>query len=245
MLLLAATQYPWNRISSRGEFLLDPLVPYDTAFHVGLARELTLGYPPQLPGVSGFPIGYHLGADLVRAAALRWARVDPYDSISRLDVTLGALALVLALRAYGARAGLGRAAVTVLPWTLLATDLAFLFAPNPWSNWWADLLRGNILISLALANPLVPALALLLGALIALSRYEAGEGRGWLALAAALAFAVPFFKVFLGAHLLLGLAVAAALAPAGPPWRSPGPRASVRRLHRPPCSRHGRQRRWT
>jgi hypothetical protein len=141
--------------------------------------------------------------------------VDPYDSISRFDVTLGALALVLALRAYAARAALGRLAVAALPWTLLATDLAFVFAPDPRSNWWADLLRGNVLISLALANPIVLALGLLLAALVAFSRYESGEGRGWLALAAALAFAVPFFKVFLGAHLLLGLAVAAALAPRG------------------------------
>ncbi len=215
VLLLAATQYPWNRLSAGGEFLLDPLVPYDTAFHVGLSRELTIGYPPQLPGVSGFPVGYHLGADLVRAAALRWARVDPYDSISRFDVTLGAAALLLALRGYGRRAKLGRPALAILPWTLLATDLAFIFAPDPWLTWWPDLLRGNVLISLALANPVVPALAILLAALVALSRYESGEGRGWLALAAALAFAVPFFKVFLGAHLLLGLAVAAALAPRG------------------------------
>jgi hypothetical protein len=215
VLLLAVTQYPWNRLSSSGEFLLDPLVPYDTAFHVGLARELTLGYPPQLPGVSGFPVGYHLGADLVRAAALRWARIDPYDSISRLDVTLGAAALVLALCAFGRRAGLSRTAVSILPWTLLATDLAFIFVPDPWLTWWPDLLRGNILISLSLANPVVPALAMVLAALVALSRYDAGEGRGWLALAAALAFAVPFFKVFLGAHLVLGLAVAALLAPAG------------------------------
>ena len=212
VLVLAATQYPWNRLSSGGEFLLDPLVPYDTAFHVGLARELTLGYPPQLPGVSGFPVGYHLGADLVRAAALRWARVDPYDSISRLDVTLGAAALLLALRAFGRRAELSRTALSLLPWTLLASDLAFIFAPDPWLTWWPDLLRGNILISLCLANPVVPALSLLLAALVALSRYDAGEGRGWLALAAALAFAVPFFKVFLGAHLILGLIVAAALA---------------------------------
>jgi hypothetical protein len=215
VILLGVTQYRWNRLSSGGEFMLDPLVPYDTAFHVGLARELTLGYPPQLPGVSGFPVGYHLGVDLVRAAALRWARVDPYDSISRLDVTLGALALVLALRAYGARAGLGRTAVAVLPWTLLATDLAFVLAPDPWLTWWPDLLRGNILISLALANPVVPALALLVAALVALSRYEAGEGRGWLVLAGALAFAVPFFKVFLGAHLALGLVLAAAVAAPG------------------------------
>src|SRR5436309_2042383 len=46
---LAVTQYRWNRVASSGEFLLDPLVAYDTAFHVGLVRELTLGYPPQVP----------------------------------------------------------------------------------------------------------------------------------------------------------------------------------------------------
>jgi hypothetical protein len=222
VLLFAATEYRWNRLSSSGEFLLDPLVPYDTAFHVGLARELTLGYPPQLPGVSGFRVGYHLGADLVRAAALRWARVDPYDSISRFDVTLGAAALLLALRAYGRRAELGRTALAILPWTLLATDLAFIFVPDPWLTWWPDLLRGNILISLFLANPVVPALALVLAALIALSRYEAGDGRNWLALAATLAFAVPFFKVFLGAHLLLGLSAATLLSS---PGRRAGPLA--------------------
>ena len=222
VLLFAATEYRSNRYSPAGEFLLDPLVPYDTAFHVGLARELTLGYPPQLPGVAGFRVGYHLGADLVRAAALRWARVDPYDSINRFDLTLGAAALLLALRAFGRRAELSRSAVSVLPWTLLATDLAFLFAPNPWLTWWPDLLRGNILISLCLANPVVPALALVLAALIALSRFEAGEGRAWLVVAAGLAFAVPFFKVFLGAHLLLGLGAAALLAS---PGRRAGPLA--------------------
>jgi len=222
VLLFAVTQYPWNRLSSSGEFLLDPLVPYDTAFHVGLARELTLGYPPQVPGVSGFRVGYHLGADLVRAAALRWAQVDPYDSISRFDLTLGAAALVLALRAYGRRAELGRTAVAILPWTLLATDLAFILVPDPWLTWWPDLLRGNILISLVLANPVVPALALVLAALIALSRYEAGEGRAWLVVAAGLAFAVPFFKVFLGAQLLLGLSAATLLSS---PGRRAGPLA--------------------
>jgi hypothetical protein len=105
--------------------------------------------------------------------------------------------------------------VSILPWTLLATDLAFIFVPDPWLTWWPDLLRGNILISLSLANPVVPALAMVLAALVGLSRYDAGEGRGWLVLAAALAFAVPFFKVFLGAHLLLGLAAAVLMAPPG------------------------------
>jgi hypothetical protein len=210
--LLAATQYPWNRRASDGDFLLDPLVTSDTAFHVGLTRELDLGYPPQLPGVAGFPIGYHLGTDLGRAAALRWAGVDPYDSISRFDVTLFGLALVLVLRTLVDRLFASAAAVALVPWTLFLTDFSFLFGANPQAHWWTDLLRGNLLLSLVAANPIIPALAMALGALVALERHRAGEGGGWLFLSAALALAVPFFKVFLGAHLLLGLGVAGLLA---------------------------------
>ena len=206
--LLAVTQYRWNRVADSGEFLLDPLVAYDTAFHVGLVRELTLGYPPQVPGVSGFPLGYHLGTDLVRASALRWAAIDPYDSISRFDVTVFAVALLLAVRAAAARLGPSPAGVAFAGWTLVATDFSFAFALNPQAHWWSDLLRGNVLVSLALANPVVPALALALAAMVALSRAAAGEGRGWWVVSAALALAVPFFKVFLGAHLALGLLVA-------------------------------------
>jgi hypothetical protein len=219
VLLLAVTQYPWNRLAGSGEFLLDPLVPYDTAFHVGLTRELAVSYPPQVPGVSGFPLGYHLGLDLVRAAALRLAGVDPYHAIGRFDVTLGALALVLALRGATRAAGGPPVAVALAPWTMLATDLSFAFAANPQAHWWTDLLRGNLLVSLALSNPIVPALALALGALVALARYRDGEGRGWLVVAALQAAAVPFFKVFLGAHLLLGLALALPLGR----WRDARP----------------------
>jgi hypothetical protein len=205
--LLALTQYPGNRLDASGAFLLDALVPFDTAFHVGLSRELAIGYPPQLPGVSGFPLGYHLGTDLVRAAALRWAGTDPFDSISRFDVTLHGLALMLVLRAVAARLGAGPRVVALAPWTLLATDFSFVFAPLPTAHWWADLLRGNILLSLVVANPIVPALALTLAALLALSREDTLHDKHLLALAAVLATAVPFFKVFLGAHLLLGLGV--------------------------------------
>lgn len=177
--------------------------------------------------MSGFPVGYHFGTDLVRAAALRWAAVDPYDAIARFDVTLGALALIVALRAATRVTGGAPAAVALAGWTLLATDFSFVFAGNPQAHWWADLLRGNVLVSLFLASPVVPALAMALGALVALSRYEAGEGVGWLALSAALALALPFFKVFLGAHLLVGLACAAAISLAGAGWSRARPLAVV------------------
>jgi hypothetical protein len=217
--LLALTQYRFNRLDrASGDFLLDPLLTYDTTFHVGVTRELTLGWPPQVPGLAGFTLGYHLGLDLVRAAALDWARVDPFDSISRFDVTWNALALVLLLRAAASRAGLSARAQALAPWTLLLTDFSFVFAANSQAHWWCDLLRGNLLLSLALANPAVPALALALGALVSLSRAaEGGAGgapRGHLLLAALQAAAVPHFKVFLGAHLLLGLLAWGLLRPA-------------------------------
>jgi hypothetical protein len=217
--LLALTQYRWNRLDPSGDFLLDPLVTSDSAFHVGLTRELVIGHPPQVPGVAGFPLGYHLGTDLVRAAALRWAGTDPWDSLTRLDVTLWALALALALRALAARVGAPPLAVALVPWTLLLTDFSFAFAGNPQAHWWTDLLRGNLLLSLVYANPVVPALGLVAGALVSLSRFEETGRRGHLGLAALQAAAVPFFKVFLGAHLLLGLGAAwllARRAPRGP-----------------------------
>jgi hypothetical protein len=214
--LLAFTHYGWNREGPSGDFLLDPLVTFDSTFHVGVTYELVTGYPPQVPGVAGFPLGYHLGTDLVRAAALRWAGTSPWDSLTRLDVTLWALALILAIRAVVARLGAPPAAVALAPWTLLLTDFSFLFATNPQAHWWTDLLRGNLLLSFVYANPIVPALTLALGSLVALSRYEDGRHRGHLALAALLAAAVPFFKVFLGAHLLLGLGLAFVLARPAP-----------------------------
>jgi hypothetical protein len=212
VLVLAMTQYPWNRLDKDGRLLIDPLVPFDSLFHAGLTFELTLGYPPQVPGVAGFPLGYHLGIDLLRAAALRFAEVHPLDSITRFDVTLWGLGLLLVLRGLTARLfPSSRMALAVVGFTLLATDLSFVFFANPNAHWWADLLRGNLLLSLCLANPVVPALCLTLGSLIALCRHESGEGTGWLPLAGLMATAVPFFKVFLGAHLVLGL-LAAALA---------------------------------
>jgi hypothetical protein len=215
LLCLAATQFPMNRFGPRGEFLRDPSESIDTAFHVGLTWELTAGYPPQVPGLAGVRLGYHFAPHLVRAAAVRWAGVHPYDLLNRFDPVLGGLALVLALRGITRAIGGSPAAVAVAPWTLLATDLSFVFAGR--TRWWTELLDGNLLLPLFFANTVVPALALLLGALVALSRFQAGEGRGWLALAALLGAALPFFKVFLAAQLLGAAALAAPVArPRGP-----------------------------
>lgn len=177
LVFLALGQYGWNRPGADGGFHLDPMG--DHPLHAGITWELTTSGPPQVPGLAGVPLVYHVGADLVRAAALRWADVGPYDSINRFEVTLGALALALALRGVMARLSPAPFALAVVPWSLLATDGSFLLALVLPVTWWTDLLRGNMLMSMAFDNPVVLGMTLALGALVALARYEGGRGEAF------------------------------------------------------------------
>jgi len=210
---LALAQYGENRPLPDDSFSYDAVLPDDAAFHVGLTHELTFAYPPQIPGLSGFEMSYHVGASLVRAAALRYAGVDPYDALSRGDNTLFAIALVLALRALVHALGGGAFAVGLAGFAPLLSDLSFLLAPGRGIDWWVALFEGGTgLLSLAQANSLVPALALAAGSLVALERFGRDARRGQLTLAALLALACAYFKVFVGAQLLGGLLLALALA---------------------------------
>ena len=209
-LLFALTQYPINRRLPSGDFALDDLERVDSTFHVAVVWEL-VNYPPQVPGLAGFPLGYHVGPRLVRAMALRWAGVHPYDAASRFELTLQALALLLALRAAAYALGGGSLAVRLAPFTVLLGDFAFVFALHPMARWWTELLGGNLLLCLDFGNSLIPALAMALGAVVAVARYAAGASGRWLAAAALLGLALPFFKVFLAAQLAASALLAAGL----------------------------------
>ena len=206
--LLAATQYRANRVGADGSFLLDVGEHIDTAVHVGVTWELVAGYPPQVPGLAGVPMHYHVGSHLPRAAAARWAHIHPYDALSRFDVTLWAVALVLALRAAAHALGLGAAAVRLAGFLPLAADLSFLPGLLLHSEHWAMKLGGNFLEAVFYANSISPAMAAVLVALVALKRARDGEGGGWLVLAGVLGGGAAFLKAFTGAQLLLALGLA-------------------------------------
>ena len=124
--------------------------------------------------------------------------------------------------------------------TIIATAIAFTYY---WRLSFPGRTRDGYLALLLL-------LALAASALLSLSRFEETGGRGHLALAALQAAAAPFFKVFLGAHLVLGLGVARlggrrrhaqgrlraraqGLDRAGPQVRPGRAGGGVRRLQRP------------
>ena len=160
----------------------------------------------------GYPSDTTSDKDWCGRRPSRFAAVEPFDQISRFDPVLLSLGLILALRELARRLGFPPLAVTLAGWSPLFTDFSFVFATQPSAFYWADLLKGNLLLSLFYVNPVIPGLLIALGVLIALARHEGAEGGGWLVLAALLAAGLPHFKVFLGAHLLLGLAAAAAFA---------------------------------
>lgn len=208
---LALTAYPFNRFAPDGSFRVDPVARIDTSFQVGVAWELAQGYPPQVPGLAGHPLSYPFGQHLVRGAAVRWVGLTPYGLLSRYDVTLCGLALVLALRALVFRLGGRGLALALAGWIPLLADASFLAAWLGDADGWRDQFSANLHLALTSGDALITALALLAGALVAWSRHAAGEGRGWIVVAGALALAVPFFKVFLALQLVAGLALAFAL----------------------------------
>lgn len=203
--LFAATQYRVNRTAADGTFLVDLGEHQDTALHAGLTWELVAGYPPQVPGLAGVEMRYHVGSHLVRAAAVRWAGIHPYDSLSRFEITLWGLGLVLALRAAAHALGLGAATVALAGFLPLAADLSFVPGLILGSRFWAFKLGDNLVEAIFYSNSIAPALLLVLGALVALARAEQGRGTRWLVVAAALGAGAAQFKVFTGAQLLLAL----------------------------------------
>ena len=206
---VAAGEFQQNRIASDGSFAADGLLADDAAFHAGLTFELAHTGNPQVPGLAGVPLSYHLGQPLVRAAALRWAGIHPYDSLSRFDNTLGAIALVIAFRGLTAAIGGSAGAIALVGWLLLGSDLSFLFAWGRGIDLWVSLFEGSAgLVSILHSNSLIPALAMVAACVVALGRHLNREGSEWLALAAGVAVAAAFFKVFLAAQLLAAIAFA-------------------------------------
>ena len=210
--LLALTQYPWNRVGPPRRVPARPA----RALRHRLPRRPHARADPRLSAAGaraspGFPLGYHLGPRPRPRGRAALGRRRPL----RLDQRLRRDALRAgprpALRAAGAR----RRGLARWPWRSPAgrcwPPTSRSCSPrNPQAHWWTDLLRGNLLLSLALANPVVPGAgpgARRAGR--ARRAHERARARAGSRSPPLLAAAVPFFKVFLGAHLLLGLGAGA------------------------------------
>lgn len=194
---------------AEGNLVLDRALQRDVLFHLGIIRSLEHDYPPALLSVSGAPVGYHVGYHLQLAAWARFFGIDAIDGLVRIGALwqlglLVASAFVLARRFTDEVAGQRLAAILIF-----GAGLGFLFFARPSVDWWSLVFMDVTLVSVFLANPLLPALPVLFTGLALFDDYTRAQGRGAL-MGSVICFAfILVVKVFLGVQLLAAMGVAA------------------------------------
>lgn len=198
---------------ARGDLVLDRALQRDVLFHLGIIRSLEHDYPPALLSVSGAPVGYHVGYHLQLAAWARFFGIDAIDGLIRVGA-LWQLGLLVASAFVLARRFIDRvAAQRLAPVLIFGAGLGFLFFSRPSVDWWSLVFMDVTLVSVFLANPLLPALPVLFVGLALFDDYMRSRGRGAL-VGSVLCFAfVLVVKMFLGVQLLAAMGVAAVLGP--------------------------------
>ena len=186
----------------------------DALFHAAVTGALARspsGEPN--PFVSGEPLAYHYGMDLLAAMFTRELGIHPLDLAARLFPTF--FLLLLCALVYGTSRALGLGAGMSLLATLLLfgadfSILLYLFPIHPeWPlKYWLAIFTSYPATSFFWVNPHLPALVVFTGGALALATTaESAKGR---LLASILLGATALFKVYLAFHVGLALVAAAA-----------------------------------
>jgi hypothetical protein len=185
--------------------------PRDVIFHLSIANELTHSIPPQVPFLSGRPLGYHYAMDLLVALFGNSAWLSVLDLTVRFVPTFFLIITVLAVFCFG-RVWLHSPYGAVLAAFLVIFGEDFSFIPGLLLGsreiWSAQFFGAPTVYSLYFVNPMLPALGVLFSGLFCLVKFCEGERRGWMILTAFLFAIVMEYKVFVTAQVLAGLAVA-------------------------------------
>ena len=196
-----------------GGLTFAPVVP-DVLFHTALASELTHAFPPQIPFISGQPLSYHVGMDLVAAVLNRFGSVPIADLVVRycptLFITIDILAVFcLAHRVIGSRG----AAVVAATLATLGEDLSFIpgLLQNSDQLWIVHYFAAPTIVSLYYVNPMVMAHGLLFTSLFCLQRSIADSRWGWAIAAALCCAALVQTKVFVFVQLFAAVGIAVAI----------------------------------
>jgi hypothetical protein len=214
VLLLALVPYLWTtgslyRVDASGDLLLDRALQRDALFHLGVVRSLETSYPPRLLSVSGEPIGYHSGYHLQVALWARFFGIEPEDGLVRLGAVFQIVLYVLSAYLLARRLSERESTRVLSAILVLASGFGFAFFFRPSVDWWSLVFMDWALVSIFLANPLLPALPLLFVGLALLHDYQQSGARGSLAAGVGALSFLFLVKMFLGAQALAALGLAA------------------------------------
>lgn len=185
----------------------------DFEFHLAIVKEAMNTVPPQSPFTAGAPLRYHYAPDLTAALLARAARIAPHDLVLRLLPALylvqTMLAIFCVLRSW---LNASNIAGLVAGLTVLAGDLGWLvgvFCPELGSSS-ITVFSTPTFVSLFSGNPMLPALSVFFGGLLAVEKACRTREWRWVCVASVLLGALMQYKVFAGIHVAAALAVSAA-----------------------------------
>ncbi|GMR23036.1 MAG: hypothetical protein BMS9Abin37_1429 [Acidobacteriota bacterium] len=194
---------------AEGSLVVDRALQRDVLFHLGIIRSLEHDYPPALLSMSGIPVGYHVGYHLQLAAWARFFQIDAIDGLLRVGTLWQLMLLVASAFVLARRFTENNTGHLLLPILILCAGFGYLFFLRPTVDWWSLVFMDVTLVSVFLANPLLPALPVLFIGLALFDDYTRGEGRGALAGSSVCSVFLLVVKMFLGAQLLAAMGLAA------------------------------------
>ena len=197
---------------AEGNLVVDRALQRDVLFHLGVIRSLEHDYPPALLSVSGIRLGYHVGYHLQLAAWARFFAIDAVDGLVRVGALWQLVLLVASAFVLARRFTEHNTARLLSPILILGTGFGYLFFFRPTVDWWSLVFMDVTLVSVFLANPLLPALPLLFTGLALFDDYTRAHGRGALVGSIVCYVFILVVKMFLGAQLLAAMALAAVLS---------------------------------
>ena len=185
--------------------------PRDVILHLSIANEFTHSLSPQVPFLSGRPLGYQYAMDLLTALFSNIAGLSVLDLTVRFVPTLFLVVTVLAIFCFS-RTWLHSRYGAVLTVFLVIFGEDFSFIPGlllgSQEIWSAQFFGMPTIWSLYFVNPMPLALGILFSGLFCLVRFFNEGGKAWLILTAFLFAIVSEYKVFVTAQVLAALAVA-------------------------------------
>ena len=197
---------------AEGNLVLDRALQRDVLFHLGIIRSLEHDYPPALLSMSGIPVGYHVGYHLQLAAWARFFEIDAMDSLVRVGTLWQLMLLVASAFVLARRFSENNTARLLSPILTLCAGFGYLFFLRPTVDWWSLVFMDVTLVSVFLANPLLPALPVLFTGLALFDDYTRAQGRGALVGSIVCFVFILVVKMFLGAQLLAAMGLAAVLS---------------------------------
>jgi hypothetical protein len=184
----------------------------DVVFHIAIANELTHTVPPQAPLFAGHPLSYHYGMDLAVAMFARTTGLNTRDLTVRFVPTfffgLSMLSVFCFSRKWLRSGYFGALAVFLV---FFGADFSFIpgLLLGEKGDWSLRYFSAPAVVTLFLANPILPGLGVLFAGLFCLDRYLREHSRAWLFLTALLFVALIEVKMLMAAQLLCSLALAA------------------------------------